>query len=150
MPRYLFIRRRRRGLFAILSVAILAAVGGAVLLSNSPQQDSPPPAPPATAISGPPWIYGDSTARFTLVVYADFECPYCQAYIPQLMRWVKTNPEVALQWHHLPLAAHEPVASREALLAECFGEAGGAPMFWEAVEWIYTHSGERSGRCRIE
>nr|WP_277425496.1 DsbA family protein [Pseudomonas chlororaphis] len=88
----------------------------------------------------PPWVYGNSTARFTMVLYADFECPYCQAYIPQLMRWVKVNPDVALRWHHLPLAAHEPVASREALLAECFGETGGAPMFWDAVEWIYAHT----------
>ncbi|WP_273828463.1 DsbA family protein [Pseudomonas sp. SBT1-2] len=139
MPRYLFIPRRRRGLLAMLSFTLLAAVGGAVLLSNSPQQDSSP-APPTTAISGPPWLYGSSTARFTLVVYADFECPYCQAYIPQLMRWVKSNPDVALQWHHLPLAAHEPAASREAQLAECFAETGSAPMFWEAVEWIYGHT----------
>nr|WP_051519211.1 DsbA family protein [Pseudomonas chlororaphis] len=123
----------------MLSLTLLAGVGGAFLLSNSPQQDSPP-APPTTTVSGPPWVYGNSKARFTLVIYADFECPYCQAYIPQLMRWVKTNPDVALQWRHLPLAAHEPAASREARLAECFGETGGASMFWQAVDWIYTHT----------
>lgn len=42
MPRYLFIRRRRRGLLAMLSLTLLVAVGGAVLLSNSSQQGSPP------------------------------------------------------------------------------------------------------------
>jgi hypothetical protein len=49
-------------------------------------------------------------------------------------------PDVALQWHHLPLAAHEPAASAEARLVECAGEAGGHPAFWQAVEWVYAHT----------
>ncbi len=50
------------------------------------------------------------------------------------------NADVALQWHHLPLAAHEPAASAEARLAECAGEAGGHAAFWQAVEWVYVHT----------
>ncbi|MCP1107766.1 thioredoxin domain-containing protein [Serratia nevei] len=136
MPRYLFIRRR---LWIILALAMQGAAAGAILLSHSPQEESRPAAAP-TSQSGPPWIYGSDGARFTIVVYADFECPYCQTSIPQLLRWVKANMDVALQWHHLPLSAHEPVASREARLAECQGEVGGAAAFWQTVGWIYANT----------
>ena len=61
-------------------------------------------------------------------------------YFPLLKRWVGGNADVTLQWHHLPLAAHEPAASAEARLAECVGEAGGHAAFWQAVEWVYAHT----------
>ncbi|MBN3849441.1 DsbA family protein [Paraburkholderia sp. Ac-20342] len=139
MPRYLFIRRRRRGLLAMLSLAVLVGAGGALLLSSR-QQQADSPATLAVAASGPPWIYGKSSARFTLVAFADFECPYCQTTIPRLLRWVQENPDVALQWHHLPLPAHEPMASQEASLAECRGQVAGSAAFWDTVVWIYAHT----------
>ena len=57
-----------------------------------------------------------------------------------LKRWIDTHPEVGLQWHHLPLPMHEPAASKDARLVECVGEAGGHRAFWQAVEWVYTHT----------
>lgn len=79
-------------------------------------------------------------ARFTITVYADLECPFCQTYVPELVRWIDTHPDVNLQWQHLPLAMHEPAASREARLAECAGETQGHAGFWQAVAWIYSHT----------
>ncbi|GKT24382.1 thioredoxin domain-containing protein [Acidovorax sp. SUPP3334] len=100
-----------------------------------------PPLPP-----GPPWIHGRADARFTVTLYADLECPYCQGYFLQLKRWIDANPDVNLQWHHLPLPMHEPAAGHEARLAECAGEVGGQAGFWSAVEWIYGHTqGEGQG-----
>jgi protein-disulfide isomerase len=90
--------------------------------------------------AGPPWLYGRADARFTLVEYADLECPYCQAYFPMLKHWIDSHPEVNLQWHHLPLAMHEPAATRESKLAECAGQAGGHAAFWDAVTWIYQQT----------
>jgi protein-disulfide isomerase len=88
----------------------------------------------------PPWIYGRSDARFTLVEYADLECPYCRAYLPVLRRWIDSNPDVNWQWHHLPLSIHEPAATADARLAECAGESGGNVAFWRTVDWIYSHT----------
>ena len=102
------------------------------------------PTPASTAqMAGPPWRMGNPEGRFTLTLYADLECPYCRTYLPVLRRWVDEHPEVTLQWHHLPLAAHEPEASNEARLVECVAEAGGHAAFWQAVEWVYAHT--RSG-----
>lgn len=87
-----------------------------------------------------PWIYGNPAARFTLIEYADLECPYCRAYFPVLRRWIGEHPQVNWEWRSLPLPMHEPAAYREALLAECTGEVGGQSAFWEAVVWIYGHT----------
>ena len=90
--------------------------------------------------AGPPWRYGRMNARFTIVEYADLECPYCKAYDPILRHWIDQHPEVNLQWHHLPLAMHEPAATRQARLAECIGESHGHDAFWQAITWIYQHT----------
>lgn len=110
--------------------------------SRSPGASAPQPsaATPAEQVASPPWRLGNPQGRFTVTLYADLECPFCKAYFPQIKRWVGDNADVALQWHHLPLAAHEPAASTEARLAECAGEAGGPAAFWKAVEWVYAHT----------
>ncbi|MEB3736062.1 thioredoxin domain-containing protein [Halopseudomonas pachastrellae] len=56
-----------------------------------------------------------------LTFYADLECPFCKDYYPGLKSWIGQQADVSLQWHHLPLAAHEPVASALASMAECAG-----------------------------
>jgi hypothetical protein len=95
---------------------------------------------PRPVPAGPPWRYGQPEARFTVIEYADLECPFCRTYFPVLKRWIDGHPEVNWQWHHLPLAMHEPAASAEARLVECIGESGGANAFWQAVEWVYAHT----------
>ena len=148
MQRPAFLPSRSMSAFAI--VALLALLDAAVLLWRKPAVDvatalnggepaaqtAPAPAAPA----GPPWRYGRTDARYTVVEYADLECPYCRAYFAVLKRWIDAHPEVNLQWHHLPLAMHEPAASQGARLVECVGAAGGQAAFWQAVEWVYTHT----------
>ncbi|WP_236872522.1 DsbA family protein [Burkholderia pseudomallei] len=95
--------------------------------------------PSATAAT-PPWVYGNAQARYTLIEYADLECPYCKAYFPVLKTWIDTHPEVNWQWQHRPLAIHEPAATREARLAECAGRTNGNAGFWRAVTWIYANT----------
>jgi len=87
-----------------------------------------------------PWVFGRSDARFTVIEYADLECPYCRAYFPVLMRWIAQHPQVNWEWWNLPLAMHDPMASHEAQLAECVGEVEGNRAFWRAVAWIYWHT----------
>lgn len=92
----------------------------------------------------PPWIYGASAARFTVVEFADLECAYCRMYFPTLRAWIDAHPDVNWEWRHLPLAEHEPAASEAARLCECAGEVGGAPLFWWTVQWFYQHPDEHA------
>ncbi|WP_175687296.1 DsbA family protein [Burkholderia multivorans] len=132
-----------------LAVVVLLGVAGWWTTRHSTPSDSTsatvqPAAAEAGASSsvpgGPPWVYGRADARFTVVEYADLECPYCRAYFPVLKGWIDAHPEVNWQWHHLPLAMHDPAATADARIAECAGEAGGHAAFWKSVAWIYTHT----------
>lgn len=129
IPRYLGL------IVAGIAVMIVLLVWS---LGRSPQGDSP--IAEASASTGPPWRYGRVDARFTLIEYADLECPYCQAYFPILRHWIDANPDVNWQWHHLPLPMHEPAATHGARLAECAGETGGRTAFWNTVAWIFQHT----------
>ncbi|MDX9700955.1 MAG: thioredoxin domain-containing protein [Rhodocyclaceae bacterium] len=137
-----FRRRRGRPRWPWVLAAALVALLLIWLVSRTPGESSAPlPAPASTAqVAGPPWQMGNPEGRFTLTLYADLECLFCREYLPQLKRWVGNSTNVALQWHHQPLAAHEPTASAEARLAECAAEAGGHAAFWQAVEWVYAHT----------
>lgn len=137
-----FRRRRWRSRWPWALAAALATLLLIWLVSRSSGESSSPSPTPVntTQFAGPPWQMGNPEGRFTLTLYADLECPFCRAYFPQLKRWVGSNADVALQWHHQPLAAHEPAASAEARLAECVAEAGGHAAFWQAVEWVYAHT----------
>jgi len=125
-------KRRRRLLSAAIAVFLVCA---ASLLAFLAREN---PAPLET--HHPPWHYGAVDARFTVVFYADLECPYCKDYSPQLRRWIDTQKDVNLQWHHLPLSMHEPAASQAARWVECVGQNGGNAAFWRAVQWVYANT----------
>ena len=145
-----FVRSRVFRLTA--SLTIVLALGIAAWKTQPPETEAPAVVQPLSLVeptpssvspstpSGPPWRYGRPDARITVVQYADLECSICQAYFAVLKRWIDEYPEANWQWHHLPLAMHEPAASVEARLVECIGESGGANAFWQAVEWVYAHT----------
>ncbi|MCW0202402.1 MAG: DsbA family protein [Rhodanobacter thiooxydans] len=137
-----FRRQRSRPLWPWALAATLIALLLLWIVSRTPGESSEQaPAPASTVqVAGPPWLMGTPEGRFTLTLYADLECPFCRDYFPMLKRLVGDNTDVALQWHHQPLAAHEPAASAGARLAECAAEAGGHAGFWQAIEWVYAHT----------
>lgn len=134
------LRRMLGPLMALALTLLLVATWYLTSQSGSPAKTGAGNAVSQSFQAGPPWRYGKADARFTLVLYADLECPYCKSYYPLLRAWVDRNPEANLQWHHLPLPMHEPAATRQARLAECAGEAGGHAAFWQAVTWIYQQT----------
>lgn len=141
------IRRRAIGAgLVILSGAVLAAwyqSSAAHMLAHGKPENPAGAMPP----SGPPWIYPPrADARYTIVLYADLECPYCKAYLPALKAWVDRHPQAALHWRHLPLAFHEPATTELAVMAECAGMVGGHDAFWNSVTWLFRHTrGEGHG-----
>lgn len=112
------------------------------LLYRTPGAPAPRTGPEAAQVhpAGPPWRHGPADARFTLTLYADLECPFCKAYYPTLVAWIDAHPEARLRWHHLPLAMHDPEASRLARVAECAGEAQGHEAFFGAIAWLYQNT----------
>lgn len=131
--------KARRHLWPIMAGVAILLVLLAWSLDRSPQPGNPQ-ATKESEPGGPPWRYGNLDARFTLVEYADLECPYCKAYFHVLKQWIDAHPDVNWQWHHFPLSMHEPAATQSARLAECAGESAGRAAFWNAIEWIHQHT----------
>jgi hypothetical protein len=136
-------RRRWRAFATAATVVAVAAYLIVLNLQRSPDRAQPAGPSPSADLphpSGPPWRYGPGAARFTVIVYADLECPFCQSYTPELQQWIASQHDVNLQWHHLPLNIHQPAATQQALWIECVGEAIGHAGFWDAVSWVYAHT----------
>lgn len=82
-------------------------------------------------------VYGDAAARFTLVEFADYECPHCGLMATQLKEVLAENKDVKLLFKHYPLSPacnrfapggrHEN-ACNAAAAAECARLQG---RFWE-------------------
>jgi hypothetical protein len=76
-------RRKRRRWPLAVSVVVLGLIAFSVhSLWNHEPSVSPTSSASTPHPSGPPWHYGNPAARFTIVVYADLECPYCKSYTP--------------------------------------------------------------------
>jgi protein-disulfide isomerase len=85
-----------------------------------------------------PVEFGPDNAPVTLVVFSDFQCPYC-ARFAQSIDSIRTSPrhDVKIIFHQFPLPIH-PNAKKEAALAVCTAEQS-APAFWELHDYLFAH-----------
>lgn len=67
--------------------------------------------------------YGPSTAATTIVVFSDFQCPYCRRFALVIDSLRARRPDVRIVERHFPLAGHD-AAFDAALAAECSRDAG--------------------------
>ena len=125
-----------------------AASAPVMLPAPAGQQAAQPAAPPAP----PPQVQkielrpddpqkGPRNAPVTVVVFSDFQCPFCSRVEPSLTQLQKAYPnDVRVVWKHLPLAMH-PQAMPAALAAEAAREQG---KFWEMHELLFQNQGQLS------
>lgn len=87
-------------------------------------------------------LYGAPGARFTLVEWSDFECPYCKRFHSTPKSVVDASGgKVNWQFKNMPLSFHNPVAQSAAETAECVSEIGGNRAFWAFTsEWYRSTS----------
>lgn len=86
-------------------------------------------------------LYGNPSARFTLVEFSDLECPFCKQFHDTPKGIVDGSKGIVnWQWKHLPLGFHNPAAMKEALAAECVKELKGNRAFWVFVDDVFKYS----------
>jgi protein-disulfide isomerase len=86
-------------------------------------------------IDGAP-IRGFARAPVTVVVFADFECPFCTRIQPTLRDLESAYPgkvRIAFKHHPLPMHEHARMASKAALAAQAQGK------FWEYQDALFAH-----------
>jgi len=69
-------------------------------------------------------ILGDrNSAKVAIVEFSDYECPFCQRHsqetMDQIIKEYVDTGKVIYVFRDLPLSFHDPVATQEAIAAEC-------------------------------
>lgn len=82
-------------------------------------------------------VYGDISARYTLIEFADIECGYCRKMHAELKRIVD-NSKALINWEfkHFPLPMHNPTAATKALAIECIADNYDNRTAWVAIEQL--------------
>jgi formate-nitrite transporter family protein len=89
----------------------------------------------ADAVGARDHVRGSSDAPVTLLEYADFECPFCGRWFPELQRVLQDlGPRVRFVFRHFPISEHHPHAESAAEVAEAAGAQG---KFWEMHDLLF-------------
>lgn len=84
-------------------------------------------------------------AKVAVVVFSDYECPFCKAMHPNFDKMFEIYGEnVALVYRHLPLESIHPKARPAAITSECIAELGGNDAFWKFTDGIFNYNGPGS------
>ena len=130
--------RAQTGLEIVANVSIIAT---AVLLGWTLLKPKPGPSTPE--LEGKTISYqgaalrGSSSAPAGLIVYSDFECPFCARFeretLTKLFKLYVDSGKVLVAFRHLPLPIHEN-AVMAANAAWC---AGGQGRFWDMHDALF-------------
>ena len=83
-------------------------------------------------------VRGPADALVTVVVFADFQCPFCATMAPLLDKLIAEWPsDVRVAFRNLPLAIHEH-AHDAAVAARFAFEVGGAAKFWAVHDKLFA------------
>jgi protein-disulfide isomerase len=124
----------------VTSFVMIVAAVAVVSFQVSNRRPSPPepnvpsePVPIDTAA-----LKGSSTAATVLIVFSDFECPYCGSFardtMPHLEREYIVTGQLQIAYRYLPLQTH-PHALGAAQAAECAKAEG---QFWPMHDRLFS------------
>lgn len=127
---------RYRTLMDLLATLAIIVTCGLLVWANRTRIWPPPPptiAPPEAPVSlEGAALMGDATAPVALVIYSDYECPYCARFdrdtLPTIERAYVNTGKVRVAMRQHPIEGLHPHALDAAAAAVCAGRQG---RFWE-------------------
>jgi len=83
-------------------------------------------------------IFGKIDAPVKIIVYSDYECPFCEEYYNETLKKVKEDfaDKVVIAYRHFFISTHRG-AMPAGLAAECAAEQG---KFWEMSDLLYANA----------
>jgi protein-disulfide isomerase len=83
---------------------------------------------------------GPADAPVTIVVFSDFECPYCANFAGTIRQVAAEDNKVRVVFRNMPLEFH-PWARRAAETAACV-QAQSGEAFWRVHDYLFAHQRE--------
>lgn len=105
---------------------------------------APPDEAPSVAVQAPApadrdVILGDPAAPVSIILYEDFQCPYCVQFFTETEQAIRTayvdTGKVKIAYRHFPLSTIHPSATPAAEASECAKDQG---KFWEFHDALFT------------
>jgi protein-disulfide isomerase len=116
-------------------VAPVAVRTGATRTTHPPVPT--PPSEPVSLVGAA--VQGRPTAQVALIVYSDFQCPYCGTFardtLPAIEKRYVDAGKLLLAFRYLPLEQMHPFALKAAEAAEC---AGRQQQFWPMHDSLFS------------
>ncbi|WP_235566613.1 Na+/H+ antiporter NhaA [Microbacterium sp. Root61] len=125
---------------AVLAASVIAFLAGWAILSIGDRIR--PPEPVGATLARPidperDHFKGRPAAKYTIVEYGDFECPFCSRATGSVDAVIEHfGDEVLWVWRHLPLDQPHPHAQAAAQAAEAAALQG---HFFEMAQMLFTH-----------
>lgn len=110
--------------------------------STAPAAAAPeePTGPVKVSLDDDP-VLGNPDAPVTIVEFSDYECPFCKRHYDQTHAQLKKNyidsGKVKLVFRDLPLSFHDPMATTEAMAANCAKEQGGDAAYYKLHDTMF-------------
>lgn len=116
--------------------------------NTAPQQDQNDPVD-ARNISvdlseDTPYLGSKSKSQIAIIEFSDFECPFCKKFHDEsrkeiIEQYVNTDKAI-LAWKDYPLDFHDPLATKQAVAAQCVYEQKGNQAYFEYVDLIFANT----------
>jgi len=87
--------------------------------------------------------FGPADAKVTIVVFSDFQCPYCREFASTIRQNIpkKYPNDVRVVFENFPIVSLHPWAESAAEAGRCLSDESAA-AFWAFHDWIFDHQGE--------
>lgn len=129
-------------------VQYLEKNGGALAQNSVKNQQPNPPQPQqptkgVASIDDDP-VLGDKNAPITIIEFSDYECPFCKRHFdethPQLVKNYVDTGKAKIVFRDFPLSFHDPMATKEAVAANCAKDQGGDKKYFEFHDEIFKRT----------
>lgn len=128
-----------QGKLSVLKGGKLTQTTGSAQAPSQPEQATTGKA----SVDDDPFI-GDANAPITIIEFSDYECPFCKRFfdetLPELKEKYVDTGKVKMVYRDLPLSFHDPMATKEAIAANCAREQGGDSKYFEYHDEIFTRT----------
>jgi protein-disulfide isomerase len=91
-----------------------------------------------------PYLGSKSKSQIAIIEFSDFECPFCKKFHNEarkeiIKQYVDTDKAI-LAWKDYPLDFHDPLATKQAIAAQCVYEQKGNKDYFEYVDLIFANT----------